>query len=162
VTDSQGQAWILAGYNSFSSSERCGIYYMPGSAAVSSVTARFTTVGGVVRPGIVVYEIAGADASSPLDVGAVGSSLSQAGTAIASAALTTSHANDILLFAVDVSANQSSFTPGAGFAFPAGGSATNARQAVAYQIVSSLQSNLTSSMRWPASAVAASQFVAFH
>ena len=166
VTDSQGQTWTLAGYNSFSSSERCGIYYMPNSAAVTSVTAKYTTSGGVIRAGIVVYEISGAATSSPVDAGPIGTSFGSTQSSITSASLTTTNAKDILIFAVDVSGNQSgtnnSFVPGGGFSFAATGSATDARQAVAYEIVSLTQTNLTTSMSWgTAVGNGASQFVAF-
>jgi hypothetical protein len=141
------------------------MFYMANSAAVTSVTANFTTTGGVVRAGIVVYEISGAAASSPLDAGPVNTTGS-APTSITSGPLSTTSTHDILIFAVDVSANQSgtnnSFVPGTGFAFSAAGAATNTRQAVAYKIVSSAQSNATTSMSWGTGASSdSSRFIAF-
>jgi len=163
VTDNLGQQWTLAGYNSFGSSERCGIYYKANSGVVSSVTANFTTGGGVSRPGIVIYEIAGA---ATLDAGPAGTSFTASLTSATSAPLSSTNANAILLFAVDLANNESGtnngFVPGAGFAFPATGTATNTRQAVSYAIVSSLQSNLTTSMSWASSSRGgATQFVSF-
>jgi len=166
ITDSANQTWTQAGgYNSFLSTNRSGMFYIANSAAVTSVTANFTTTGGVVRAGIVVYEISGAAASSPLDAGPVNTTGS-APTSITSGPLSTTSTHDILIFAVDVSANQSgtnnSFVPGTGFAFSAAGAATNTRQAVAYKIVSSAQSSLTTSMSWGTWATSdSSRFIAF-
>jgi hypothetical protein len=167
VSDSAGQTWTLAGnYNTFNSTNRSALFYMPGSNAVTSVTANFTTGGGVIRPGIVVYEIAGAAASSQIDAGPVANSFGSPATSITSAALTTNSTNDVLIMAVDLSVSQSgtnnSFVPGTGFAFPAMGAATDARQAVSCEIVSSVQSNLKTSMSWGTSAgQGSSLFVAF-
>ncbi|HYY69062.1 MAG TPA: hypothetical protein VE734_04970, partial [Terriglobales bacterium] len=166
VTDSAGQSWAQAGaYKSLNSLNRSAIFYMANSAAVTSVTANFTTNGGVVRAGIVVYEISGPESVSPIDAGPA-ANVSTSSTSITSSPLSTTSGNDILLFAVDVSGNQSgtnnSFVPGAGFSFPATGSATTTRQAVAYQIASSTQTNLTTSMSWgTAVGNGDSQFIAF-
>ena len=166
VSDSAGQHWTLAAYNSFGSTDRSAIFYMANSAAVSSVTATFTTSGGVTRPGIVVYEIAGAATSSPLDAGPTSNFFNATQTSLSSNALTTNSTNDILIFAVDLSVSQSgsnnSFVPGSGFTFPATGAANDARQAVSYEVVSSGQNNVTTTMSWgTASGQGSSQFVAF-
>jgi hypothetical protein len=147
------------------SPERSGLYYMPNSAAVTSVTARFTTSGGVQRPGIVVYEVSGA-ATAPLDAGPVTSLVTARQSSITSGLLTTTNANDILIFAVDLASNQSGtnngFVPAAGFTFPLTGAGTNARQAVAFEIVSLTQTNVRTSMSWgTGSQSSASQFIAF-
>src|SRR5207302_3285107 len=66
VTDSAGQAWTQtsSGYrNESSSGPRIGVFYMANSAAVTSVTVNFKTSGGVIKPGIMVYEISNAASS---------------------------------------------------------------------------------------------------
>ena len=94
----------------------------------------------------------------------MGNAVTATQNSITSAPLSTTNANDILILAVDVSANQSgtnnSFVPSAGFAFPAS-TATDVRQAVAYEIISSLQTNLTASMSWGTSGQSSSEFIAF-
>lgn len=150
VTDNLGQTWTRIGsYNTFNSTNRSAIFYVANSKAVSSVTANFTTSGGVTRPGIIVYEIAGAAATSPIDATVANSNTSNT-TSLTSLPITTTNANDMLLFAVDVSANQSSFTSGSSFHVPL--NATDARQVVAYDIVSNAINNTTTSMSWPSSA----------
>src|SRR5260370_279703 len=140
------------------------MFYMANCVAVTRGTANFTTGGGVTRAGIVVYEISGVAASSPVDVGPVNSP-SSSPTSITRGPLSTTSTNDILIFAVDVSANQSgtnnSFVAGTGFSFSTAGAATNTRQAIAYEIVSSAQTNATTSMSWAAAASSSSRFIAF-
>ncbi|HEY3358972.1 MAG TPA: glycoside hydrolase family 18 protein [Polyangia bacterium] len=166
LTDSAAQTWIQAGsYGSFSGSNRSGLFYVASSAAVTSVTARFTTAGGVTRPGLVVYEIAGAASAVPLDAGPVTSVASAAQTSLTSAALTTTGTTDIFLFAVDVSVDQTGtnngFVPGTGYLFPAAGAATTPRQAVAYKVVSAAQTSETTAATWSAAGSATSWLVAF-
>src|SRR5260370_23074886 len=140
------------------------MFYMANCVAVTRGTANFTTGGGVTRAGIVVYEISGVAASSPVDVGPVNTT-SGSPPSITSGPLSTTSTNDILIFAVDVSANQSgtnnSFVAGTGFSFSTAGAATNTRQAIAYEIVSSAQTNATTSMSWAAAASSSSRFIAF-
>src|SRR5438094_9791931 len=70
MTDSAGQTWTQtpSGYkNESSTGPRIGMFYIANSAAVTSVTAHFTTSGGVIKPGIMVMEISGAATSSVAD-----------------------------------------------------------------------------------------------
>src|SRR5260370_41711967 len=131
VTDNTGQTWTQAGgYNSFNSTNRSGMFYMANSAAVTSVTANFTTGGGGTRPGIVVYEISGGAASSPVDVGPENPT-SSSPTGITSGPLSTTSTKVSLILGLGVSPNHSrttnSFVAGTGFSFSTAGAATNAR-----------------------------------
>src|SRR5207249_9037037 len=70
VTDSAGQTWTqtASGYKSESGTgPRIGMFYTANSTAVTSVTANFTTSGGVIKPGVMVMEISGAASSSVVD-----------------------------------------------------------------------------------------------
>src|SRR5260370_681993 len=120
------------------------MFYKPISAAVTSVTARWTGAGNNV--GAIVYEISGADASTPAD-GSVNSNVSGSGiTSVTSGSLTTANANDILIYGVRSQSNETTWTAGSGYTIPANGS--NTRQGMQYGIVSSTQSGVTTSMSW--------------
>ncbi len=163
VTDSTGQTWTQAGtYTSFSTANRSALFYMANSKAVTSVTANLSA--SVAHTGIIVYEIAGAATSSPIDAGPVAKAVtSNAGNSITSSALTTTNSNDILLHAVDLNVDQgtgtnNTFVPSSPFGFPAGG-ATDIRSAIALEIVSNTQSNMVSSIGWGTSAYGASDML---
>lgn len=164
VTDNLNQTWTQAGsYESINSSNRSGIFYRANSSAVTTVTANFTTSGGVTRAGIVCYEISGAASSSPLDV-IVQNVNTASTTSLTSSMLTTTNANDILLFGADVTTDQTypgGFTAGSGFDFFSTSFSMDTRQAVSYEIVSTLQSNVTTSMSWGATGSSSGGFVAF-
>src|SRR5205823_7483773 len=116
VTDSAGQAWALtaSGYkNESSTGPRIGMFYVANSAAVTSVTARYTTSGGVIKPGIMVMEISGAAISGVAD-GSVNHGTASTTTST-SGSLTTTNANDILIFATDAAGDQTDWAPGPGY-----------------------------------------------
>src|SRR5205814_10095858 len=119
VTDSAGQTWTqtASGYwNESSTGPRLGMFYVANSAAVTSVTVKFKTSGGVVKPGIMVYEISGAASSGVAD-GSVNNGTDSTTTST-SGSLTTSNANDMLIFATDASGDESRWTAGAGYTIP--------------------------------------------
>src|SRR5207245_1628651 len=62
-------------------------------------------------------------------------------TSLASGSLTTTNANDIILYGVNTPTATSAWTPGTGFTFPTG--STQARSNMDYEIVSPTQSGLT-------------------
>src|SRR5207244_5633516 len=108
VTDSAGQTWTqtTSGYkNESSTGPRLGMFYVANSAAVTSVTVKFKTSGGVVKPGIMVYEISGAASSGVAD-GWVNNGTASTTTST-SGSLTTTNANDMLIFATDTSREES-------------------------------------------------------
>jgi len=114
VTDSAGQTWTLtsSGYkNESSTGPRVGMFYMANSAAVTSVTVHYTTSGGVTKPGLMVFEISGAASSSVAD-GSVSNGTAANTTTSTSGSLTTTNANDILIFATDASGNETGWTAG--------------------------------------------------
>src|SRR5260370_4329534 len=67
ITDSAGQSWTqtTSGYASSASTNRSAMFSNPNSATVTTVTAPWTAAGNNV--GAIVYEIRGADASTPAD-----------------------------------------------------------------------------------------------
>src|SRR5205814_2255682 len=99
--DSAGQTWTQtsSGYeNESSAGPRSGMFYVANSAAVTSVRARYTTSGGVIKPGIMVMEISGAAISAVAD-GSVNNASGASVHVSPSGRLTTTHAHDILIFA---------------------------------------------------------------
>src|SRR5439155_755564 len=135
VTDSAGQVWTqtVAGYrNEISTAPRSGMFYIANSAALTRVTVNFTTSGGVTKPGVMVMEISGA-ATSGVEDASVSNAIAST-TISTSGTLTTTNANDILIFATDAGGNQSGWTAGAGYTIPnnkpmTGASGSNLRQA---------------------------------
>src|SRR5439155_4240505 len=167
VTDSAGQAWALtsSGYrNEGSTGPRIGMFYMANSAAVTRVTASYTTSGGVIKPGIMVMEISGAAISGVAEASVNGGTAST--TTSTSGALTTTNANDILIFATDTAGNETGWTAGAGYAIPnnklmIGASGSNVRMAMQYAVVTSTQTNATTSMTYTNSNWNGNIFAAF-
>jgi hypothetical protein len=148
VTDSAGQTWTLtsSGYeNESDTGPRVGMFYVANSAAVTSVTVHYTTSGGAIKPGIMVMEISGGATSGVADGSVNHASLASATTS-ASGSLSTTNANDILIFATDASGNETGWTAGAGYTIPnnkvtIGASGSDVRMAMQYAIVTSTQTN---------------------
>ncbi|HEX5411659.1 MAG TPA: choice-of-anchor D domain-containing protein, partial [Terriglobia bacterium] len=158
VTDSAGQTWSLtsSGYlNESDTGPRTGMFYIANSSAVTSVTVRYTTSGGVVKPGIMVMEFSGLSASGVAD-GSVNHASFAAATTATSGSLTTTNPNDLLIFAADASGNESAWTAGAGYVIPnnnvnIGANGSNLRMAMQYQAVTSTQTGTTTSMMYNSS-----------
>ncbi len=166
VSDNLAQAWTTTSYNTFNTTNRSCFFYKTNSSAVTSVTATFTTSGGVTRPGIIVYEISGAaTAIDPKDAGPVLNSTGNTVTSLVTSPMTTVHAPDILLVGTDVGSDQTgtnnSFAPPAGYGFAVTGSSTNTRQAVMYSIVNTVQTAVTATPGWGTGAQASTSFIAF-
>src|SRR5205807_3735796 len=92
------------------------MFYVANSAGVTSVTAHYSTSGGVIKPGIMVMEISGAATSGVAD-GSVNNGTAS-DTTSTSGSLTTTNANDILIFATDAAGDQTGWTAGTGYAIP--------------------------------------------
>jgi hypothetical protein len=167
VTDSAGQTWTLtsSGYtNESDTGPRVGMFYMANSAAVTSVTVNYTTSGGVIKPGIMVFEISGAASSGVAD-GSVNNA-TPSFTTSTSGSLTTTNANDILIFATDASGDETGWTAGAGYVIPnnsvtTGGSGSSVRMAMQYKVVTSNLTNTTSGMTYTDSNWNGNIFAAF-
>jgi hypothetical protein len=99
----------------------------------------------------VVYEVAGAAISSPVDQ-AGACITSGAATSLASATFTTTNANDIVLYGVSVGRNQTTWTAdtGKGYAFQSGGTltGTEGRAAMEYEIFSAIQTSVFTTITW--------------
>ena len=167
-SDSAGQMWTptTSGYNNESNTgPRTGMFYVANSAAVTSVTVKYATSGGVIKPGIMVMEISGAAISGVLD-GSVNHGTPSGTTTSTSGSLTTTNANDILIFATDTSGNESGWTAGTGYATPnnkltIGASGSNVRMAMQVAVVSSVQTNTTTGMSYANSNWNGNIFAAF-
>jgi hypothetical protein len=158
ISDSAAQTWTAVSSGSVSSAgtNNAEMFYMPNSAAVTSVTANFATSES---GGIIVFEISGAATTSPSD-GSVNSSATGSFPSAISGSLTTTNANDILIMAVNNRTSQTTWTPGTGYIIPANGSET--RGAMQYQIVSLVQTGVTATMSWGTTALGyATTFAAF-
>src|SRR6266849_9370973 len=67
ISDTAGNTWTQAGgYGSASAASRIAMFYVANAAAVTSVTATWSGSLSATIP-CVVYEISGADPSSPFD-----------------------------------------------------------------------------------------------
>lgn len=149
VSDSGGNTWnqTSSGYATpTGSSGRTGMFYSKTTAANTSVTANFSTVGGVSNTTIIVIEFSGL-VSNPAD-GSVNSTIVP-GTTLTSGTLTTARPNDVLIYGVGVGGNQTTWTQGTGFTIPNNNNATGAngsnnRSAIQYKIVSALFNSTTS------------------
>ena len=80
--------------------------------------------------------------------------------------LSTTNANDILIFATDTAGNETGWTAGLGYAIPnnkvtIGASGSNVRMAMQYAVVSSGQTNTKTSMTYPNAAWNGNIFAAF-
>ena len=145
ISDSAGQTWTqVNGYVSSNATNQAAMWYKENSAAVTSVTATWS--GGIsTRISGMVFEISGAALSGSLDANVTDTNTGSV-TTETSGSLTTTNANDILIYGVRLSSNQTSFTAGSGYTIPTNGSAN--RLGMEYQIVSSVQSGVTASISW--------------
>ena len=156
ISDDASQVWTQtkSGYEAANTSSRMSCFWVASTAAVSTVTVNFTTAGGVSVRSMTVLEIAGADASSFEDASVnVGATTDGVNSTLQSGALTTTHANDMLVYYVGLGDDVTSWTPGVGFTIPnnavaPGISGSNVRTAIAVENVSSTQSAVTTTMSW--------------
>lgn len=158
VSDTAVQSWTqeAAGYFNFDTTHRVKADLFPQSALVTSVTTTFDSSVGASQQGV-VFEIGGAALTSPEDGTGV-TATAGAATSLTSAALTTTNADDILLYGCRWSVSVSAVTPGATYAIPSNGS--NTRIGMQYKIVSSTQIAVTTSMSWTTAANACGLFMA--
>jgi hypothetical protein len=160
VSDSASQSWtaVSAGKSTSSTTLFGQMFYMASSAAVTTVKATFAQAN--LNNSIVVFEIGGAAASSPED-SSVNSNATSNVLTLASGALTTTNANDILLYAIAGNSTLGAATAGTGYAIPTNGESSGTRIAMQYKVVSTTQSAVTTSMSWVTQRSAVSTFAAF-
>ncbi|HET9177359.1 MAG TPA: putative Ig domain-containing protein [Terriglobia bacterium] len=159
MTDSAGQTgWsqVASGYVSPNTTNRADMRYITNSVALTWVRANFSSP--VSNPATMVcYEVSGIVTVSAQDASINSTS---SGGGLVSRPLTTSNANDILIYMEGKGANQTSWAAGPGYLFPA--NAANPRVAIQYKIVSTTQTNTTTSMTpSPDTGSSASVFAAF-
>lgn len=148
MTDSASQSWTRVTIVTISGiAMEEAMFYMANSASVSSVTVNWSTSGGVKNTAIVIYEISGAATSNVFDA-SVNSSANSSVTSLTSGSLTTTNANDILLYGVSPNGAGGAETAGSGYTLPANSTSTNGRLGMEYKIVSAIQSSVTTSLSW--------------
>jgi beta-mannanase/fibronectin type 3 domain-containing protein len=153
VTDSAGNTYRLV--NNSSSGTRESAVFVATNVVASSgntVTCTFKSSLSSVE-GIVVLEFANA---APLD-GQRTSTNTGSVTSLSSGTITTTQSGDVLVYAVNTSVNESTWTAGGGYTIPANGS--NARQAVEYFIAGAPGAQSTS-VSWNASGSADGEYLA--
>lgn len=157
ISDSASQTWTqtASGYSSTGGNHRAAIFFIPNSSSVTSVTGTWTSSVGTVD--IVLYEVSGAVTSSPEDSSVNNSQT--ATTTATSGSLTTNNANDILLFGSRINGSHSGVTAGSGYTMSS--SAISNRGNMQYQIVSSAQSGVTTTMTWTTTEDNENVFAAF-
>lgn len=159
VADSASNSWVQAGtYNRPSTSKDVAIFFATNAAAITTLTA---TWSGSISANVsaTVYEISGADTVSPLDANGANASNGSPVATLTSGSLTTTNANDILLFGIYFSAVVSAQTAGTSFAFQSGG--TGSRVGMDFEIVSSIQTAVTTTTTWTTNARPTGNFVSF-
>lgn len=156
VTDSASQTWTLIDSTSPTTTAEVSAYYKASSSALTSVTCHYT--GTTSNAPCVVAEFSGASAT-PFDVSVGKANPSSGQTPFPSGSLTTTQANEVLLFCGRASANQTSYTPQGGYTVPATGN--NARGWVSYEIVSGVQTATTTFVTPSASTSYANLFMGF-
>ncbi len=143
ISDSAGQAgWAQDsnGYVTADTTQRVDMRYITNSAALTWVRANFSSPVRYAAT-MVCYEVSGI-AGIPAEDASVSST--SPGGGLVSGPLTTSNANDILIYMERKGANQTGWTAGSGYTMPA--NAANARMAIQYAVVSTTQNNTTTSM----------------
>ncbi len=156
VTDDAAQSWVktTSGYEQVNTSGELACFLRPSSAALATVTASFTTSGGVSKRSIIVLEIGGAASSALEDVSVNSGGVTDGVNAtLVSGPLSTSTANEMLVFYVGLGDDVTAWTPGAGFTIPnnqigPGNSGANVRTAIEARVVSAVQSGTVTSMSW--------------
>jgi len=125
------------------------MFYSSLAAQLTSVTCAWS--GGINgRVQAVVYDISGAASSGIEDSSVNSTNTNNVSDFFSNASgnnLTTTNANDILLFGVRVTANQNNFAAGTNYTIPSG--ASGQRSTMAYRIVSSTQSAVSTDISYP-------------
>lgn len=160
VSDSAGQSWsqTTSGYNATTNNYRAGMHYFSNSAALTSVTVNFGTTQ-TNDAELIVLEFSGLAAAS-LEDSSVNAHNDSGSTTITSGALTTTNANDVLIFCDAAAGAAGPFTAGASYTIPTNGQ-SNTRSACQYRIVAGTVSGLQVSMTSTGAFVAVDIFAGF-
>lgn len=150
VTDTAGNTWIQAGGYVTSSGDRFCMFYCPNHTSVTSVTATWSGSINATVP-VVVIEFSGVATGTPLDANGTNpatSSGTSAATSLTSGSLSTSNANDVLIFGLGIGTTNTGMTPGLNYTLNTNAKTSNQRCAITYRIVSTTQTNTTTSDSW--------------
>lgn len=155
VTDSASQTGYLAWTNSpFGvGNGRSECFYKPNTAALTSITCNYSTSGTNVCAAL---DIAGAATGTPFDANATNAvtvALSATGTTLVTgSALSTSNANDILIYWVGENTTSSGWAAsGTGWSIPSGIAVATIRGSLETKGVSATGSQGTATMNWTTS-----------
>jgi len=133
-----------------------GMYYVANAAAVTTVTAHYSP--NAAASSVIVCEFSGMATSSLLDNTDAEANATSV-TTLASGALTTLNANDVLFDGIGMNASVTAFACPAGWTLPTNGSTTSA--GVCYKIVSATQSGVTVAPTWTTARDAAELLAGF-
>jgi hypothetical protein len=159
ITDSSAQggwAQTSLGYKDDATGNRASQWTHANSAALTSVTCTWSP-NPTATVTATVFEVSGMAASSPEDA-AIGNNQGS-GTTATSGSLTTTNANDILVFSVGLGGAFSAPAAGAGYTLPAND--TTMRNFVTYKIVSATQSGVTTTGTWTTAELNVNFFIAY-
>jgi len=151
VTDTAGNSYTKIA-NGLSTGRESALFFAANVKASSTNTISCNFASSSAREAIVVEEFSGVTA---LD-GSVTANSNSATTSLPSGNLTTTNAHDLLIYEVNVGADNT-FTAGPGYVIPAGGS--DARLAMQFAIASS-QGTYSTSGSWSTAAPADGIFAA--
>ena len=156
VSDSGGNTYTqIGGYVGIGVSRRVGLFHSTNSLAISAGSVTCTWTASVAGRKMSVLAFSGVATTSSLDSNASNpatSSASGAVTSLGSGSLSTSNANDVIIYGVYANSATTSLTAGTGFTMPAAGTTTGI--GLEYEIVTSTQTNLTNSVSWTTASTA--------
>ncbi|HYY69059.1 MAG TPA: hypothetical protein VE734_04955 [Terriglobales bacterium] len=157
VTDSAGNSYTKIGSSASGGNREDALFLATNvlARAANTISCNFAS-NLTATEGIVAEEFSGVASASVVDQSTAISDSSGATTALSTGSVTTTNANDLLVYEITASTDES-FTAGSGYVVPTNGS--NARQAMQYRTVASLGS-YTASISWTAPASADGVFVA--
>lgn len=150
------------GLPQFANGTNFQFFYLPNITGNASDSVVANLAGATTFTSIYVWEISGADPSSPYDIEAFASGLS-ATTAI-TGAYSTSQADEIILGVADANAINETFAAQAGYSLDSNGfplGAGNLYSGSEHLIVSSIQTNITTSMTYNSAATWQMHAIAF-
>lgn len=143
ITDTASQTWFQVGSTITVGNGLLAMFYMPNSAAVTTITGTCTV--SATLP-VCIYEISGIATSSPLDGFATASGAATS-TSLTSGTISTTNANDILIYGCGQATTQSgAWTAGSGYTTQT--PTPNSRANLERKIVSATQSSVNTTLTW--------------
>lgn len=124
---------------------RLTMFWLANSGAGTSVTATWSTS---LPNTIIVFDVSGMALSSLEDSTCVSTVNTGSTTSCTSPVFTSTNPNDLFVLGVRTSGSSGGFTAGGSYVIPSGGTAAANAAAGQYQVFSSIQTGVTSSISW--------------